>query len=61
MSFAKIASVSRQLTLAKGPPIFNCMFRFLFLIFRLLLCPASTKELALENLALRQQMAVMRR
>jgi len=37
------------------------MFRFLILIFRFLVCPASVKELALENLALRQQLAVMKR
>ena len=37
------------------------MFRFLFSIFRLLVFPASIKEVALENLALRQQLAVMKR
>jgi hypothetical protein len=37
------------------------MFRLLFSIFRLLVFPARLKELALENLALRQQLAVMKR
>lgn len=37
------------------------MSRLLFSIFRLLVFPASLKELALENLALRQQLAVMKR
>ena len=37
------------------------MFRFLLSIFPLLVCPASVKELALENLALRQQLAVWKR
>src|SRR6516164_2889196 len=37
------------------------MLRFLFSIFRFLVCPASIKELTLENLALRQQLAVMKR
>jgi len=37
------------------------MFRLLLLVFRFLLSPANVKELALENLALRQQLAVMKR
>ncbi len=37
------------------------MFRFLISIFRFLVCPASVKELALENLALRQQLAVIKK
>jgi hypothetical protein len=37
------------------------MFRLLFSIFRLLVFPARLKELALENLALRQQLTVMKR
>jgi putative transposase len=37
------------------------MFRLLILVFQLLVSPANIKELALENLALRQQLAVMKR
>ena len=37
------------------------MFRLLFSFFRLLVSPANVKELALENLALRQQLAVLKR
>ena len=37
------------------------MFGLLLSVFRFLLSPANLKELALENLALRQQLAVMKR
>ena len=37
------------------------MFRLLFSVFCLLIFPARLKQLALENLALQQQLAVMRR
>ncbi len=37
------------------------MFRLQFSFFRFLVSPANVKELALENLALRQQLAVMKR
>jgi putative transposase len=37
------------------------MFRLLLSIFRFLVSPASLEELALENLALRQQLAVLKR
>src|SRR6516225_5505062 len=37
------------------------MFKLLLSVFRFFLPPANVKELALENLALRQQLAVMKR
>ena len=37
------------------------MFRLLFSIFRLLVWPSRVEELAVENLALRQQLAVWKR
>src|SRR5215472_16279833 len=60
-SFANITSGRRSLTFLTGPPIFITMFALLCSFLSKLLLPGSVREIALENLALRQQLAVMKR
>jgi hypothetical protein len=59
--FAKSPLASKELTFPRAHLIFICMFRLLFSISRLLIFPGCRRELVLENLALRQQLAVWKR